>query len=72
MDPVLQGHLGPGYGGVGTPPPLAAEESYMQGVTDRRVPNYLAAAVVGSVVTLVALRAAGFRFSFGASVGGGS
>lgn len=57
--------------GTSAAPVAAAEEPFMVGTTDRRVPSYLAAAVVGSVITLVALRMAGFRFSFGATIGGG-
>lgn len=37
----------------------------------KRIPNTVAAFVLGSVLTLFALRMAGFRFSFGANVGGG-
>ena len=40
--------------------------------TDKAIPNALAAMLLGSVVTLVLLRVAGFRFSFGVNVGGGS
>lgn len=39
---------------------------------DKGIPNCLAAMVLGSVATLVLLRLAGFRFSFGVNVGGGS
>lgn len=37
----------------------------------KRIPNTVAAMVLGSVITLLALRMAGFRFSFGVNVGGG-
>jgi hypothetical protein len=39
---------------------------------DPRIPRVVAAAIVGSAITLILLRTAGFRFSFGASLGGGS
>lgn len=57
--------------GTSAAPLAAVEEPHMVGVSDKRVPHLLAAAVIGSVATLVILRVAGFRFSFGATIGGG-
>jgi hypothetical protein len=45
---------------------------YIGEFNDKAVPNTLAAMMLGSVITLVLLRVAGFRFSFGVNVGGGS
>lgn len=39
---------------------------------DLRVSRAVAGFVAGAVVTLILLRVAGFRFSFGANIGGGS
>lgn len=47
-------------------------QDYIGEFTDKAIPNALAAMVLGSVLTLVLLRVAGFRFSFGVNVGGGS
>jgi hypothetical protein len=40
--------------------------------SDKAVPNTLAAILLGAVGALVIMRVAGFRFSFGVNVGGGS
>lgn len=40
--------------------------------SDKAVPNTLAALLLGAVGALVLMRVAGFRFSFGVNVGGGS
>jgi hypothetical protein len=39
---------------------------------DLRVPRFVAGLVLGAAVTLLLLRVAGFRFSFGAQLGAGS
>jgi hypothetical protein len=39
---------------------------------NNKVPGVVAGIVLGSIGTLVFLRLAGFRFSFGVNVGGGS
>jgi hypothetical protein len=46
--------------------------SYDSEWVNKQVPNIVAAMAVGSILTLVVLRAAGFRFSFGVNLGGGS
>ena len=59
-----------GGGPVSGPPP---EDGVMDNeFISKMTPNTLAAMVAGSVLTLIILRAAGFRFSFGVNVGGGS
>lgn len=62
-----------GGGPLNGPPPEdgVMGSEYSEFLT-KRAPNTLAAMVAGSVLTLIVLRAAGFRFSFGVSVGGGS
>lgn len=35
-------------------------------------PRFVAGIVLGAAITIFALRVAGFRFSFGANIGGGS
>lgn len=57
--------------GTSAAPVAAHEEPFMAGTTDKRVPGFLAGGVIGAVAVLVALRVAGFRFSFGATIGGG-
>lgn len=54
------------------PPPEDGYMNYDSEWMDKKVPNCLAAIAAGSILTLIALRAAGFRFSFGVNVGGGS
>ena len=61
-----------GGGRVTGPPPEDGAMSYDSEWVSKQVPNILAAMAVGSILTLVVLRAAGFRFSFGVNVGGGS
>lgn len=45
---------------------------YMTTGTDKGIPGCLALIAVGCVGGLLVLRLAGFRFSFGVNVGGGS
>lgn len=74
MDPVLEQQMAMNGGGpVSGPPPEdgAMDYEYSEFLT-KRAPNTVAAMVAGSVLTLIILRAAGFRFSFGVNVGGGS
>lgn len=61
-----------GGGPVTGPPPEDGTMSYETEWHNKQVPNVVAAMAVGSILTLVVLRAAGFRFSFGVNVGGGS
>lgn len=61
-----------GGGRVSGPPPEDGTMSYDSEWVSKKVPNIVAAMAAGSVVTLIALRMAGFRFSFGVNVGGGS
>lgn len=57
---------------MASPAPAATDEDFDVGFDDLRVSRTVAAFVAGAVVTLVLLRWAGFRFSFGANIGGGS
>jgi hypothetical protein len=69
--PVLEAQRAmEGGGQVVGPPPEDGAMSYDSEWVSKKVPNIVAAMAVGSVLTLVALRAAGFRFSFGVNVGG--
>lgn len=61
-----------GGGPVQGPPPEEGSMSYDSEWVSKQVPNIVAAMAVGSILTLLALRMAGFRFSFGVNVGGGS
>jgi len=61
-----------GGGPVAGPPPEEGSMSYDSEWVSKQVPNIVAAMAVGSILTLIVLRAAGFRFSFGVNVGGGS
>lgn len=71
--PVLeQQRIMEGGGPVSGPPPEEGSMSYDSEWVSKRTPNAMAAMAVGSILTLVVLRAAGFRFSFGVNVGGGS
>jgi hypothetical protein len=73
MHPVLEAQRRmEGGGPVVGPPPEDGSMSYDSEWVSKQVPNAMAAMAVGSILTLVALRAAGFRFSFGVNVGGGS
>ena len=47
-------------------------QDYVGEFYDKATSNALAAMLLGSVATLILLRVAGFRFSFGVNVGGGS
>lgn len=69
--PVLEQQSAMNGGGpvIGPPPEDGVMDSEF---LSKMAPNTLAAMVAGSVVTLIILRAAGFRFSFGVNVGGGS
>lgn len=74
MHPVLQQQLAAEGGGtVSQAPP---DEGYMPNLMEfsgnGKVPGVVAGIVLGSIGTLVLLRLAGFRFSFGVNVGGGS
>lgn len=71
--PVLeQQNIMNGGGPVAGPPPEDGTMGYDSEFVSKQVPNIVAAMAVGSILTLVVLRAAGFRFSFGVNVGGGS
>jgi len=71
--PVLEQQSALENGGpVSGPPPEEGSMSYDSEWVSKQVPNIVAAMAVGSILTLVVLRAAGFRFSFGVNVGGGS
>jgi hypothetical protein len=71
MDPVLDMQQVMNGGAVDTAaPPAARDEGVAAFTGSRKVPNLLAGMVIGSVVTLTLLRAAGIRFSFGANIGG--
>jgi len=71
--PVLDMQTGmEGGGPVAGPPPEDGSMTYDSEWVNKQVPNIVAAMAVGSILTLVVLRAAGFRFSFGVNVGGGS
>lgn len=64
---------GGGAPGSAAPPEYSGMTSdYVGEFIDKATPNCLGAIVLGSVATLVILRLAGFRFSFGVNVGGGS
>jgi hypothetical protein len=71
--PVLDTQMAiEGGGPVTGPPPEEGSMTYDSEWVNKQVPNIVAAMAVGSILTLVILRAAGFRFSFGVNVGGGS
>lgn len=61
-----------GGGPISGPPPEDGTMSYDSEWVSKMVPNAVAAMAAGSVITLIVLRALGFRFSFGVNVGGGS
>ncbi len=69
---IEQQRIMEGGGPVMGPPPEDGSMSYDSEWVSKQVPNIVAAMAVGSVLTLLALRMAGFRFSFGVNVGGGS
>lgn len=72
MHPVLEQQRvmeGGGYSTQGMGPPV--EDGFIADLNNK-TPNVLAAMALGSIATLVVLRALGFRFSFGVNVGGGS
>lgn len=63
-----------GYAGPVAPALTAQSDSpfdFPEDVIDA-TPKFVAGLVLGAALTLFLLRVAGFRFSFGASVGGGS
>lgn len=71
--PVLeQQRIMEGGGPVVGPPPEEGAMGYDSEWTSKQVPNIVAAMAAGGILTLLALRMAGFRFSFGVNVGGGS
>lgn len=72
MDPVLQQHVimngeapAPMEGAGHFPMPMLDDE-----FVSRQVPVALAGVLIGSIGALVFFRMAGFRFVFGANVGG--
>lgn len=74
MHPVLEQQLAAeGGGSVSQAPP---DEGYMPQFMEYggngKVPGVVAGIVLGSLGALILLRLAGFRFSFGVNVGGGS
>lgn len=77
ISPVVDVHRAmrgePMSGSVGGGIPGAAEHFNLEidsGGVDLRVPRYVGAIVLGAGATLFVLRMAGFRFSFGAKLGG--
>lgn len=78
MHPVLEQQLVSEGGGAATQaPPSEGYTAEMIGNIggfsgNGKVPGVVAGIVLGSIGTLVLLRLAGFRFSFGVNVGGGS
>lgn len=68
----LEGGVMPGVGSAAPPETDMISPTQVGEWGSKMVPNTVAAMVVGAVVTLIALRAAGFRFSFGVNVGGGA
>lgn len=67
--PIFGHHPNPTYtaqGGMPVDPEALAQDVY--GQVDNS-PKYVGALVLGSLLTLVALKALGFRFSFGVSAG---
>lgn len=74
MHPVLEQQLASEGGGSVTqaPPEEGYMPQFMEFSGNGKVPGVVAGIVLGSIGTLVLLRLAGFRFSFGVNVGGGS
>lgn len=75
MHPVLEQQAAMEGGGTASYAP--PDEGYAPDLVgamalNGKVPGVVAGIVIGSVATLVVLRLAGFRFSFGVNVGGGS
>lgn len=75
MHPVLEQQVAAEGGGSASYAP--PDEGYLPmevgiGGLNGKVPGVVAGLVIGSIGTLVVLRLAGFRFSFGVNVGGGS
>lgn len=69
MEPAFGFHPEPKYhsqGALPMNPEEVAQDIY--GQVDNS-PKYIGALVLGSLLTLVALKALGFRFSFGVSAG---
>lgn len=69
MEPIFGYHPNPTYtaeGGLSMDPSGAQQDVY--GQIDNS-PKYVGAIVLGALLTLVALKALGFRFSFGVSAG---
>ena len=69
---IEQQRIMEGGGPVMGPPPEEGSMAYDSEWTSKQVPNIVAAMAAGSILTLLALRIAGFRFSFGVNGGGGS
>lgn len=69
---IEQQRIMEGGGPVTGPPPEEGSMGYDSEWVSKQVPNIVAAMAAGSILTLIILRAAGFRFSFGVNVGGGS
>jgi hypothetical protein len=76
MHPVLeQQNALEGGGSVSAAAPGADEYlggEFFGGAVNGKVPGVVAGLMLGAIATLIALRLAGFRFSFGVNVGGGS
>lgn len=76
MHPVLEQQLASEGGGTvqgAAPEEVAYSPMSLSGFAgNAKVPGVVAGIVLGSIGTLVLLRLAGFRFSFGVNVGGGS
>jgi hypothetical protein len=75
MHPVLEQQAAMEAGGSATYAP--PDEGYAPDLVgamslNGKVPGVVAGIVIGSLATLIALRLAGFRFSFGVDLGGGS
>lgn len=72
MDPILQQHV---IMNGEAPPPMSGAEHFPMPMFDdenisRQVPVVLAGVLIGSIGALIFFRMAGFRFVFGANVGG--
>lgn len=75
MDPNLSSQLAMNGGAVRqTPVTNDAPRGIAGGIAAEidNTPRILAGMILGAALTLFLLRVAGFRFSFGASIGGGS
>jgi hypothetical protein len=70
-DPVLDQQIAMRGSAVGVAPAVDADFAGFD-IDDPRISRLLAGMLFGAVATLVLLRAAGFRFSFGVGVNAGS